>query len=61
MFSTALSQTKRVGMVSEEEKKEYKNKDRLRKKKERGDKEGNLIDFDLIFTIDCAFALIYPL
>ena len=44
-----------------DEKKAYMNKDRLRKKKERGDKEGNLIDFYLIFTIDCGFALIYPL
>ena len=47
--------------MSVDEKKEYKNKDRLKKKKERGDKEGNLIDFDFIFKIDCAFALIYPL
>ena len=46
-------------MMSEEEKKEYKNKDRIRKKTERGDKEGNLIHF--IFTIDCAYAFIYPL
>ena len=47
--------------MSEEEKKEYKNKDRIRKNKERGDNEGNLVNFIFIFTIDCAFAFIYPL
>ena len=34
---TALSRQKRVGKMTIDEKKAYMNKDRLRKKKERGD------------------------